>query len=270
MFSDRVMATPTSRLNSPLRQMFDIRPSGPTTPNVFDTLNNPTRPNSTNGILSNAPVLLPNLNGHSQNPSAPGTPLDPTLGGAAPPVAPDAANTPTKTRGQERAEYNAQQLQIRQDRQHEERKKEAARVHQEMLREELGNFEGEYEGDDPIDAEQASATDGNGDTDMAGASPSSLVVGSRQEHTYLRNMPDNENGRHDALYRRHNYRLPDTFDEHESPIYFSDFVPGSDAETSFLRFTMPANQDGRHDALYRGNNYKMPDDWDEFDNPVWY
>ncbi|KAG9647452.1 hypothetical protein KCU64_g10147, partial [Aureobasidium melanogenum] len=230
----------------------------------------------TNGALNNAPVLQPNHNfatgaaGHAQNPAAPGTALDPALGGVAPPVTPGAASPPIKDRDRERAEHNAQQLEIRQQRQHEERKKESERVYREILREELGNFEGKYEGDDPPEAAQTSATDGNGDTDMAGAPPSSLVVGSRQEHNYLRSMPDNENGRHDALYRRHNYRNPDTLDEFESPIYYSDFVQGSDAEISFLRATMPANEDGRHDALYRGNNYKMPDDWDEFDNPVWY
>ncbi|KAG9627811.1 hypothetical protein KCV04_g11312, partial [Aureobasidium melanogenum] len=261
---------------SPVLPIFDLRPSRPTTPNVFDTVNNPTRPSSANGVFNHAPVLPPNPNfstvapGHAQNLSALGTPLDPALGGTAPPVVSGAASTPMKTRDQERAEYNARQLEIQQQRQHEERKRESQQVHSEILREEHGNFEGEYEGNDPPEAAQTFTTDGNGDTNMAGAPPSSLVVGSRQEHNYLRNMPDNENGRHDALYRRHNYRSPDTLDEFESPIYYSDFVQGSDAETSFLRSTMPANEDGRHDALYRGNNYKMPDDWDEFDNPVWY
>ena len=244
--------------------------------NTTSTSTRPIVTDFTNGALNNAPVLQPNHNfatgaaGHAQNPAAPGTALDPALGGIAPPVTPGAASPPIKDRDRERAEHNAQQLEIRQQRQHEERKKESERVYSEILREKLGNFEGKYEGDDPPEAAQTSATDGNGDTDMAGASPSSLVVGSRQEHNYLRSMPDNENGRHDALYRRHNYRNPDTLDEFESPIYYSDFVQGSDAEISFLRATMPANEDGRHDALYRGNNYKMPDDWDEFDNTVWY
>ncbi|KAG9963378.1 hypothetical protein KCU61_g3665, partial [Aureobasidium melanogenum] len=261
---------------SPVLPVFDLTASRPTTPNVFDTVNNPTRPISANGVFNNAPVLPPNPNfstvapGHAQNPSALGTPLDPALGGTAPLVTPGAASTPMKTRDQERAEYNARELEARQQRQHEERKKESQQVYSEILREQHGNFEGEYEGDSPPEAAQTSATDVNGDTNMAGAPPSSLVVGSRQEHNHLRSMPDNENGRHDALYRRHNYRSPDTLDEFDSPIYYSDFVQGSDAEISFLRSTMPANEDGRHDALYRGNNYRMPDDWDEFDNPVWY
>ncbi|KAH0345651.1 hypothetical protein KCU81_g4314, partial [Aureobasidium melanogenum] len=264
---------------SPVRPIFDLQSSRPSGLNVFETVNGPTRQvntDFTNGALSNAPALQPNHNfatgaaGHAQNPSALGTPLDPALGGTAPSITSGAASTPMLTRDQERAIHNARDIEFRQQLQHEERKKESERAYMEILRNELGNFDGQYEGDDPPDAAQTSATNGNGDTDMAGAPPSRLVVGSRQEHDYLRSMPDNENGRHDALYRRHNYRAPDTLDEFESPIYYSDFVQGSDAEISFLHSTMPANQDGRFDDLYRGNNYKVPDSWDDFDNPVWY
>ena len=104
---------------------------------------------------------------------------------------------------------------------------------------------------------------------MAGVAPSNLVVGSREEHAYLRSMPDNGTGLHDELYRRHNYRSPDSMDESDSPIYYSDFVPGSDAEISFLHHSLPANEDGRFDDLYRGNNYKAPDDFDEIGEPIW-
>ena len=294
-----MIATPHSRLNSPLGRRFDITSSRPPTPNVFDTAN---------GALSNAPVLPPNPNlsaiasGHSQNPAAPGTPLDPALGGIAPPAIPAAANTPATPRSQERAEARAEDLERRrqlqhehrkkeaedlarlhheeakkeaenlerrQQREHEERKKEAARREQEIVREALGNFDGVYQGDDSANAAQARANDGNEDTNMAGVAPSNLVVGSREEHAYLRSMPDNGTGLHDELYRRHNYRSPDSMDESDSPIYYSDFVPGSDAEISFLHHSLPANEDGRFDDLYRGNNYKAPDDFDEIGEPIW-
>ncbi|KAH0364444.1 hypothetical protein KCU65_g6837, partial [Aureobasidium melanogenum] len=278
--SSRPAETPRSTPGqSPVRPIFDLQPSRPTGPNVFETVNGPTRQiitDFTNGALSNAPVLQPNHNfatgaaGHAQNPSAPGTVLDPALGGTAPPGTPGTSGPRTLTRDEEREIHRARDLESRQQSQHEERKKEAKKIQEEILRNELGNFEGVYEGNDPPDAARTSATDGNGDADMAGAPPSRFVVGSRQEHDYLRSMPDNENGRHDALYRRHNYRDPDTLDEFESPIYYSDFVQGSDAEISFLRNTMPENEDGRFDDLYRGNNYKVPDAWDEFDNPVWH
>ncbi|KAG9680746.1 hypothetical protein KCU95_g15285, partial [Aureobasidium melanogenum] len=277
--SNRPIATPRSRLNSPLRKMFNLTTSRPITPNVFETASGPTRQvitDFTNGALRNAPVLQPNHNfatgaiGHAQNPAAPGTVLDPALGGTAPLITLGAADPPIQDRDTARAEHNARDLEFRQQLQHEYRKKKSEEAYLEILRNELGNFDGQYEGDDPPDAAQTSTTDGSGDTDMAGALPSRLVVGSRQEHDYLRSMPDNENGRHDALYRRHNYRAPDTLDEFESPIYYSDFVQGSDAEISFLHSTMPANEDGRFDELYRGNNYKVPDSWDDFDNPVWY
>ncbi|KAK6007727.1 hypothetical protein QM012_004541 [Aureobasidium pullulans] len=216
-FSDHVTRSPRGVSFSPLRQLFDLSSSHPATPNVFDTVN---------GALGNAPVLPPNPSfqaiapGQSQNPSAPGTPLDPSLGGAMPPITPGVANTPLNRRDQERAEYRAKQHEVRQQRLHEERKTEAERIYQEMLREELGNFEDENEADHKMDTTQTPATGGNRYADMSGASPSNMVEGSDAELNYLHHvMPSNVDGRHDALYRGNNYKMPDDWDEFDNPIW---------------------------------------------------
>ncbi|KAG9528714.1 hypothetical protein KCU93_g4060, partial [Aureobasidium melanogenum] len=275
--------------------------------NTTSTSTRPIVTDFTNGALGNAPVLQPNHNfatgaaGHTQNPAAPGTPLDPALGGTAPLVTPGAASTPL-TRDQERIIHNARELEARQQRQHEERKEESKRVyseilgvtsdrqHQEMLEEgrrrheealqnqreyDLANFEdddsptGAADGppDTRMDAEPTDNT--SADTEMS--SYPHGVPNSEQEIAFLRTLPGNDNsaGIHDELYRRHNYQPPDGFDEFDGPLFRNELVVGHPDEIFFLR-NMVGNADGRYDALYRGNNYRMPDDWDEFDNPVWY
>ncbi|KAH0403600.1 hypothetical protein KCU89_g1971, partial [Aureobasidium melanogenum] len=277
--------------------------------NTTSTSTRPIVTDFTNGALGNAPVLQPNHNfatgaaGHTQNPAAPGTPLDPALGGTAPLVTPGAASTPL-TRDQERIIHNARELEARQQRQHEERKEESKRVyseilgvtsdrqHQEMLEEGRRRHEealqnqreydlANYEDDDSMDASGAAdgpsgtrmdtEPTGNTSADTEMSSYPHGVPNSEQEIAFLRTLPGNDNsaGIHDELYRRHNYQPPDGFDEFDGPLFRNELVVGHPDEIFFLR-NMVGNADGRYDALYRGNNYRMPDDWDEFDNPVWY
>lgn len=119
------------RRSSPVRPVFILTPSRPPTPNVFDTMTGSTRPiitDFTNGALRNAPVLQPNHNfstgtgGHAENPFAPGTVLDPALGGIAP-----------GTAG------------VLSDRQHREMAEEGRRRHEEAVKKQreydLGNYE---------------------------------------------------------------------------------------------------------------------------------
>ncbi|KAH0166446.1 hypothetical protein KCU67_g4301, partial [Aureobasidium melanogenum] len=278
--------------------------------NTTSTSTRPIVTDFTNGALSNAPVLQPNHNfatgaaGHAQNSAAPGTPLDPALGGTAPRAAPGAASTPLRTRDQEREEHNAREREARQQRQHEERKEESKRVyseilgvtsdrqHQEMLEEGRRRHEealqnqreydlANYEDDDSMDvsgaADGPSGTrmdtepTGNTSADTEMSSYPHGVPNSEQEIAFLRTLPGNDNsaGIYDELYRRHNYQPPDGFDEFDGPLFRDELVVGDPNEIFFLR-NMVGNADGRYDALYRGNNYRMPDDWDEFDNPVWY
>ncbi|KAG9517409.1 hypothetical protein KCV07_g6204, partial [Aureobasidium melanogenum] len=278
--------------------------------NTTSTSTRPIVTDFTNGALGNAPVLQPNHNfatgaaGHAQNSAAPGTPLDPALGGTAPRAAPGAASTPLRTRDQEREEHNAREREARQQRQHEERKEESKRVyseilgvtsdrqHQEMLEEGRRRHEealqnqreydlANYEDDDSMDASGAAdgpsgtrmdtEPTGNTSADTEMSSYPHGVPNSEQEIAFLRTLPGNDNsaGIYDELYRRHNYQLPDGFDEFDGPLFRNELVVGDPNEIFFLR-NMVGNADGRYDALYRGNNYRMPDDWDEFDNPVWY
>ncbi|KAG9753529.1 hypothetical protein KCU73_g5866, partial [Aureobasidium melanogenum] len=275
--------------------------------NTTSTSTRPIVTDFTNGALGNAPVLQPNHNfatgaaGHTQNPAAPGTPLDPALGGTAPLVTPGAASTPL-TRDQERIIHNARELEARQQRQHEERKEESKRVyseilgvtsdrqHQEMLEEgrrrheealqnqreyDLANFEDDDSPTGAADGPSVTRMDvestGNTSADTEMSSYPHGVPNSEQEIAFLRTLPGNDNsaGIHDELYRRHNYQPPDGFDEFDGPLFRNELVVGHPDEIFFLR-NMVGNADGRYDALYRGNNYRMPDDWDEFDNPVWY
>jgi hypothetical protein len=275
--------------------------------NTTSTSTRPIVTDFTNGALGNAPVLQPNHNfatgaaGHTQNPAAPGTPLDPALGGTAPLVTPGAASTPL-TRDQERIIHNARELEARQQRQHEERKEESKRVyseilgvtsdrqHQEMLEEgrrrheealqnqreyDLANFEDDDSptgaANGPSDTRMDVESTGNTSADTEMSSYPHGVPNSEQEIAFLRTLPGNDNsaGIYDELYRRHNYQPPDGFDEFDGPLFRNELVVGDPNEIFFLR-NMVGNADGRYDALYRGNNYRMPDDWDEFDNPVWY
>jgi hypothetical protein len=265
----------SSRTPSP-RNLFDVTTSRVPTPNVFDPLTNSTHAtntNSTNSGLGNIPVLPPNHN-FAQNPIAPGSILDPALGGVAPSrsdvnmLSPgndggspeDTTMTsparPTRSREEERAAHNTQLLaqlrQERQEREHEKRKAEAARQHEAMLRnqrdDDLGDFEPDESGDADMDISPTnkSPTDTNMDAEPTSASTSTATntnpTGTSPTDTNMSNVPPAD--------------ASATSVSNLASSPFQGLTVGSPAELEFLR-TLPFNEDNAFDDLYRGNNY-MP------------
>lgn len=271
---------PQSRGSSPPRrglQLFNMISSRPTTPNVFDIANGSNRPihtDFTGGALSNAPVLRP---GHNFSSGAPASaandaPMTTPLGSpdanmtspprgrdrgdaimSSPPRDGDGGDTtmssPVRTRDEERAAHNAplaarllQAEQERELREHEQRKAEAARRHEELLQGDrdyaLGNFEPDEPANSamdtiptntaPADADMVNSPAGNatpgptqGQTPFTPPRFSSPVVeGSAQELAVLREFPHNGTGAHDAIYRAYSYVWPDAFDDITGePVY---------------------------------------------------
>lgn len=156
---------------------------------------------------------------------------------------------------QEQAELRRQEEKAKQEkenREHGQRKAEAARQHQEMLdnqrREELGDFDpDEPPADSAMDTAPNSTppTDETMDNAPTNTSPtdetmdntpaapqsssqstpgglfSPMIPYSSQEINLLRSLPGNVNGEYDDIYRAHNYQQPDTFTEYEGPIFYS-------------------------------------------------
>jgi hypothetical protein len=244
------------------RNLFDLITSRPPTPNVFDPVTNSTHSintNFTNGGLGNVPVLPPNHN-FAQNPIAPGSILDPALGGVAssrpdvnllspgrdggiPSTPNDTTMTrPTRSRDEERADRNTQLLaqlqQERQEREHEKMKAEAARQHENMLRnqrdDDLGDFEPDESGDadmdisptdkSPTDTNMDAEPTGNASTDPAPSfsSVSGLTVGSAEELALLHSLPFNEDGQWDDMYRGNAYMPAHGIDDVGEPYWLPD------------------------------------------------
>jgi hypothetical protein len=140
---------------------------------------------------------------------------------------------PTRSREEERAAHNTQllaQLQCqRQEREHEKMKAEAARKHEEMLRnqrdDDLGDSEPDESGDadmdisptdkSPTDTNMDAEPTGNASTDPAPsfASVTGLVEGSAEELELLHSLPFNADGQWDDMYRGNNYVPAESMDQ---------------------------------------------------------
>jgi hypothetical protein len=234
-------STPTrSRHTSPLRNLFDPTSLRPTTPNVFDPMNGFNRPvntDFTNGGLRNGPVLLPTTGGpastagDSDMTSPEGSPRAGDVNMASPSRNPDRGDiTMTK-----------------EEREHEQRKAEAARQHQVMLdnqrRDDLGDFDSD---EPPADSAMDTAPNSTSPTDAtmdnapaAGESPSASTPAG---NTPAGSTPGG---------------------------LFSPLIPYSTAEINLLR-SLPGNAEGAYDNEYRGNYYQPPDIFTEEDGPGWY
>jgi hypothetical protein len=194
-------------------------------------------------------------------PSTPNDATSPMRGREPPPTPQDTAMSsperPTRSREEERAAHNTQllaQLQReRQEREHEKMKAEAARKHEEMLRnqrdDDLGNFEPDGSGDADMDISPTdkSPTDTNMDAEPTGSASTSTATntnptGTSPTDTNMSNVPTAD--------------ASATSVSNLASSPFHRLTVGSPAELEFLR-TLPFNADNAFDDLYRGNNY-MP------------
>ena len=272
--------------------------SRPATPNVFDSVTGSNRSintNFTNGALGNVPVLPSN---HNFSTGAPASTADDALmtsPGRSPArdanvVSPSrgrdrgdeimsspsrngededtAMGSPHRTRDEERAAHNAslaarlhREREEREKREHEERKAQAARDHEALMQGQRDYDLGDFEPDEPADANMGNAPGGNvtNTNPPADDNMDTEPTGTSSRDAYMANSPAGI-----ATPRPTSGLAPSTPDG-----LFSPLIRGSAREIAVLR-TRLGNANGAYDEIYRNRNHVDADALDDGGEPVFY